>query len=99
MFRTLETWPLIRGMVYHPVRRPTLDPEALGLDAEKIRPVQTQTADGLILRGWHCVGAPRVDFAPFERRPFAVGGVYLPGRGGHRGYRLLEIAQLIDAGA
>jgi fermentation-respiration switch protein FrsA (DUF1100 family) len=86
-------------MVYHPVRRPDLDPASLGLDPQKVRSVQATTDDGLTLRGWHCVGAPRVEFAPFERPPFTAGLVYLPGRGGHRGYRLLEIAQLIDAGA
>jgi pimeloyl-ACP methyl ester carboxylesterase len=99
VFRTLETWPGVRRLVYHPVRRPTLDPAALGLDPQRIVSVQAKTEDGLTLRGWHCVGAPRVDFAPFERPQFRAGLVYFPGRGGHRGYRLLEIAQLIDAGA
>ncbi|MFN9371342.1 MAG: alpha/beta hydrolase [Planctomycetaceae bacterium] len=95
----LETWPVVRGMVYHPVRRRTLGPESWGLDPQRIRPVQVTTADGLTLRGWHCVGAPRVEFAPVERQRFPAGLIYFPGRGGHRGYRLLEISQLIDAGA
>jgi fermentation-respiration switch protein FrsA (DUF1100 family) len=86
-------------MVYHPIRWPTLEPAALGLDPLKIRAVQARTEDGFTLQGWHCVGAPRVDFAPFVRRKFQAGLVYFPGRGGHRGYRLLEISQLIDAGA
>lgn len=86
-------------MVYHPVRRPTLEPAALGLDPQRIRSVQVATEDGLTLRGWHCVGAPRVEFAAAERPRFQAGLLYLPGRGGHRGYRLLEISQLIDAGA
>ncbi|MFN7804020.1 MAG: alpha/beta hydrolase [Planctomycetaceae bacterium] len=86
-------------MIYHPVRCPTLNPAALGLDPQRIVPVQATTEDGLTLHGWHCVGAPRVEFAPVPRRRFAAGLIYFPGRGGHRGYRLLEISQLIDAGA
>lgn len=99
MFRTLETWPGVRGMVYHPVRCSALKPAAFGLDPRRIVPVQATTEDGLTLQGWHCVGAPRVDFAPVPRPGFPAGLIYLPGRGGHRGYRLLEISQLIDAGA
>ncbi|MFN8855893.1 MAG: alpha/beta hydrolase [Planctomycetaceae bacterium] len=99
MFRQLETWPIIRGMIYHPVRWATLEPASLGLDPERIRPVQVSTEDGLTLRGWHCVGAPRVDFRPYVPPEFHAGIVYFPGRGGHRGYRLLEIAELVDAGA
>jgi len=99
VFRLLETWPVVRGMIYHPVKWSALDPASAGLDPERVRPVQVTTEDGLTLHGWHCVGPPRIDLRPFVVPQFHAGIIYFPGRGGHRGYRLLEIAELIDAGA
>lgn len=98
----IESWPIVHGLVYHPRRHPGLSPEVLGLPGDRVRGVTTQTEDGLTLHGWHFLN-PGSGVSPDPRDPdrdrCQPRVIYFPGRGGHRGYRVLEVDLLLDAGA
>ncbi|MCY2962206.1 MAG: alpha/beta hydrolase [Planctomycetota bacterium] len=98
----VERWPIFRGMVYHPRKHPRLSPADVGLSPEFVHEVETRTADGVTLRGW--LWLPRRHWTPAGSvcNNHAGNGpkvVYFPGRGGHRGFRVLEVGILTALGA
>ncbi len=98
----VERWPVLRGMVYHPRKHPRLSPAAVGLSSDFVREVATRTTEGITLRGW--LWLPRPHKAPADSDcDNQVGNgpkvVYFPGRGGHRGFRVLEVGILTALGA
>ncbi|MFM8581388.1 MAG: alpha/beta hydrolase [Planctomycetaceae bacterium] len=97
---SLEDWPLLHRLVYHPRRGRVVDPHLLGMRDLEFTAVRTPAAAGPPLAGWVVGPRPAPGTGNGPGRP---GGqrlvVYFPGRGGHRGFRLPELRMLAASGA
>lgn len=81
-----------RSLIYLPTRG-SVDVAEAGFPEGQLRPIQRTTDDGLTLHGWLVLadGADLTDpLLPADERPVIL---YLPGNGGHRGYRAKELRQ------
>lgn len=94
---------LIRSMTYFPDRARDLSPATIGLPRGRFHAIETTTADGIVLHGWHALAGNRIadDRAACDRelaagRPVAL---FFSGNGGNRSYRVEELEVLTAAGA
>ena len=86
-----------RSLIYLPTRG-SVDVAEAGFPDGQLRPIQRTADDGLTLHGW-LVLADEAEFdqplLPEDGRPVIL---YLPGNGGHRGYRAKELRQFTGLG-
>ena len=93
---------LQRSLIYLPTREAHIDPADAGLPAGQVHNVRVETADGLVLHGWHILpdGRSAVDGAGCDRelaagRPLIL---FFSGNAANRRYRVPEFQVLTSLG-
>lgn len=88
-----------KRFVYQPAREESLSPQDSGFAKVQAMPLQTQTSDGVMLKGWLVAGRGRKESTTLDLSKAALVDLFFCGNAGNRSDRAQSFRRLSSAGA